>query len=100
MIYGLTGEGYLFVYDYTNNVVTTVKKLPVNHTIWPAMDITDKGIIYGAGDDKLFRYDLDKDRFDVVAETSGWVLGFYMDKKNNKIYGTPGARLVCYDIED
>lgn len=100
LIYGLTGDGNLFIYDYIKDDVLTVKKLPVRRAIWPGMDITDQGIIYGAGDDKLFRYDPEKDLFKIVAETTGWNLGFYMDKENNRIYGTPGARLVCYDIGD
>ena len=100
IIYGLTGNGILFAYNHANNVVEWSKELPIKNAIWPGMDITDNCVIYGAGDNKLFRYDLFKDAYSVVAETKGWNLGFYMDKENNKIYCTPGARLLCYEIKD
>lgn len=100
MIYGLTGHGVLFAYDYEENRVAWQKEIPIQKAIWPGMDITERDIIYGAGDNKLFRYDIRNDQFSVVAEAEGWLLGFHMDKENNKIYCTPGARLYCYDIED
>ncbi|WJH32782.1 hypothetical protein N6H14_21220 [Paenibacillus sp. CC-CFT747] len=100
LIYGLTGNGILFAYDYVKKQMVWQKDLPIQHAIWPGMDITDRNILYGAGDNKLFRYDRQTDDYSVVAETKGWVLGFHMDKENSKIYCTPAARLYCYDIED
>ncbi len=100
IIYGLTGNGVLFAYDYVQHQVVWQKDIPIQKAIWPGMDITERNIIYGAGDNKLFRYDIQNDHFSVVAEAEGWVLGFHMDKENNKIYCTPAARLYCYDIED
>lgn len=98
LVYGLTGNGVLFGYDYTSNQVVWRKDLPIQFAIWPGMGITKNKIVYGSGEGKLFRYDIAKDEYSVEYEANGWLLGFTMDEASNKIYFTPGARLCSFEM--
>lgn len=98
LMYGLVSGGWLFAYDYMKREVTDVKKLPVRSVIWPGLHITQKGICYFGGDQKLYRLDLNTDQTELVEKIPDWSLGFLVDEENNKFYGSIKSTLFSIDL--
>jgi hypothetical protein len=90
--------GRLFAYDYVKRETVTVKKLPVNNVLWPGLHITEKGVLYFAGDQTLYRMNLPEGDIQTVEKVPDWILGFVVDEEDNKLYGSVKSTLFCIDL--
>lgn len=98
LMYGLVSGGRLFAYDYVKRETVTVKKLPVNNVLWPGLHITEKGVLYFAGDQTLYRMNLPEGDIQTVEKVPDWILGFVVDEEDNKLYGSVKSTLFCIDL--
>lgn len=97
-LYGLTDHGVLFVFDPKKRILEKKVKLPVKDITNNSMAVYRKNIVYGVGEDRLFRYDLLTSDFQTLEQVPKWRSGFVLT--NDRIYGIAGSWLFTLKIDE
>ncbi|NGF57626.1 hypothetical protein G5B00_13995 [Parapedobacter sp. SGR-10] len=102
MVYGITSDSQLFVFDPNTKKVTLQKDLrdygtPVNPG--QTLVLSDDGNIYGVMSRSIIKIDADADIVKLLDLSEHATAGIAFDHRKNKVYFASGANLWSYQIE-